>query len=137
MNEPIGRKRWAIAEGYLPGWSNGPEPEMKSHETACILNAGDADASVRITVFFADREPVGPFEVRVGARRTAHAPRSLRRAERPGADPARDAVRQRHRIRRADRGSAYPAGFAAGGERAALDHRLRGRGLMALLPRRS
>ncbi len=72
MNEPVGRKRWAIAEGYLPGWSNGPEPEMKSHETACILNAGDADAHVRITVFFADREPVGPFELRVGARRTRH-----------------------------------------------------------------
>ncbi len=68
----IGRRRWAIAEGYIPGWSHGPEPELLSHETACILNAGDRDAHVAISVFFADREPVGPYRVTVGARRTAH-----------------------------------------------------------------
>lgn len=68
----IGRKRWAIAEGYIPGWSHGPEPEMKSHETACLLNAGERDAQVRITVFFGDREPAGPYRVTVPARRTLH-----------------------------------------------------------------
>lgn len=72
MSEPIGRKRWAIAEGYVPGWSNGPEPELTSHETACILNAGDQDAQVAITVFFADREPAGPYRLTVPARRTQH-----------------------------------------------------------------
>jgi hypothetical protein len=70
--QPIGRKRWAIAEGWIPGWSNGPEPEMTSHETACILNAGDREARVEITVFFTDREPVGPYRVTVPARRTLH-----------------------------------------------------------------
>ena len=68
----IGRTRWAIAEGYLPTWSTGPAPELASHETACILNAGDEDADVAITVFFADRDPLGPYEVRVPARRTKH-----------------------------------------------------------------
>jgi hypothetical protein len=72
MTEPIGRRRWAIAEGYIPGWSHGPEPEMTSHETACILNVTDADAHVRITVFFTDREPAGPYRVTVPARRTTH-----------------------------------------------------------------
>jgi hypothetical protein len=72
MTEPIGRKRWAIAEGYIPGWSHGPEPQMTSHETACILNATDDDAHVEITVFFADREPAGPYRVTVKARRTKH-----------------------------------------------------------------
>jgi hypothetical protein len=43
-----------------------------SHETACVLNAGDRDAKVTITIFFADREPVGPYRVTVGARRTLH-----------------------------------------------------------------
>jgi hypothetical protein len=43
-----------------------------SHETACILNAGDEDAQVRITLFFADREPIGPYKVVVPARRTRH-----------------------------------------------------------------
>ena len=68
----IGARRWAIAEGYIPTWSNGPEPEMLSHETACILNAGDAPAHVEITVYFSDREPVGPYRVTVPPRRTRH-----------------------------------------------------------------
>lgn len=70
--EAIGRRRWAIAEGYIPAWSHGPAPEMTSHETACLLNAGDRDAHVAITVFFTDREPAGPYRVVVPARRTVH-----------------------------------------------------------------
>lgn len=69
---PIGRRRWAIAEGYIPAASTGPEPEMTSHETACILNAGDRTARIDLTLFFADREPVGPYRVEVPARRTLH-----------------------------------------------------------------
>ena len=72
MMEPLGRRRWAIAEGYIPSSSHGPEPQMTSHETACVLNANDQDAHLTITVFFADREPVGPHRVTVPARRTRH-----------------------------------------------------------------
>jgi hypothetical protein len=72
MPEGAGHRRWAIAEGYIPTWSNGPEPEMTSHETACILNTGDSDAHVSITVYFKDREPAGPYAVTVPARRTLH-----------------------------------------------------------------
>ena len=68
----IGRKRWAIAEGYIPGWSHGPEPQFTSHETFCILNTGNEDAEVQVTIFFSDREPVGPYRVTVPARRTKH-----------------------------------------------------------------
>ncbi len=71
--KPIGHRRWAIAEGYIPAESTGPEPQMLSHETVCILNAGDEDAHVEITIFYADREPVGPYRLTVGARRTVHA----------------------------------------------------------------
>lgn len=70
--EPIGRKRWAIAEGYIPSESSFSHRTLVSHETACILNAGDREARVRITVFFADREPVGPYQVTVAPRRTLH-----------------------------------------------------------------
>jgi hypothetical protein len=45
---------------------------MTSHETICILNVGPTPANVRITVFFAEREPVGPYEVTIPARRTRH-----------------------------------------------------------------
>ncbi len=68
----IGRVHWAIAEGYIPSQSSFSDPALISHETACILNAGDIAAQVRITVFFADREPVGPYRVTVAARRTLH-----------------------------------------------------------------
>ena len=68
----IGKKRWAIAEGYIPGWSHGPEPQFISHETVCILNATDRDAQVKITIYYSDREPAGPYRVKVPARRTRH-----------------------------------------------------------------
>jgi hypothetical protein len=72
MSAPIGRLRWAIAEGYIPAGSTGPAPEMTSHETVCVLNTADVDAHVRLTVFFADREPAGPYDLVVPARRTRH-----------------------------------------------------------------
>lgn len=72
MSRPIGRRRWAIAEGWIPSESTGPAPEMTSHETASLLNVSDADANVEITVFFADREPAGPYRITVAARRTLH-----------------------------------------------------------------
>ena len=68
----IGRRTWAIAEGYIPGWSHGPQPEMTSHETICILNAGQIEANVKITIYFSDRDPAGPYRVAVPARRTLH-----------------------------------------------------------------
>ena len=69
---PIGRRRWAIAEGYIPGWSNGPEPQFTSHESACLLNAGHEEAHVGITAYFENREPAGPYRITVLARRTLH-----------------------------------------------------------------
>ena len=72
MKNPIGVTRWAIAEGYIPESSHGPEPEMLSHETACLLNASERDAHVQITIYFPDREPAAPYRVTVPARRTKH-----------------------------------------------------------------
>lgn len=68
----IGAKRWAIAEGYIPSYSHGPEPQFTSHETVCILNAGDTEAAVEITIFYSDREPAGPYRLKVPPRRTRH-----------------------------------------------------------------
>ena len=68
----IGSRLWAIPEGMIPSWSNGPEPEMRSHETACILNASDKRANVRITVYFEDRDAAGPYSLAIEARRTKH-----------------------------------------------------------------
>ncbi len=68
----IGRKVWAIPEGYIPPTSHGPAPELTSHEAACLLNAGDRDAHIEITIFFEKDEPAGPYRVTVPARHTRH-----------------------------------------------------------------
>ena len=68
----VGKKIWAIAEGYIPSKSSSSDHDLISHEAACILNASDKEAEVAITLFFSDREPVGPYRVRVAARRTLH-----------------------------------------------------------------
>lgn len=68
----IGRTQWAIAEGYLPLDDPSKDRRLVSHETACILNASDRAANVRMTLYFADRDPVGPYHVTVPARRTVH-----------------------------------------------------------------
>jgi hypothetical protein len=59
--DAIGRKRWAIAEGFIPPYSmEGADRALISHEAACILNAN------------VDREPIGAFRIDVPARRTLH-----------------------------------------------------------------
>ena len=68
----IGQKLWAIAEGYIPSASTSSDPALISHEAACILNASDVDANVEITLYFTDREPVGPYRLTVPAQRTIH-----------------------------------------------------------------
>ena len=72
MSRTVGVKEWVIAEGYIPPESHGPQPQMTSHETVCLLNASDQDAHVEITIYYADREPVGPYRLTVPARRTRH-----------------------------------------------------------------
>jgi hypothetical protein len=72
LNQPIGHKIWAIPEGYIPGESTGPDPEFTSHETACILNTGEQEANIEITLYFTDKDPVGPYKVVVAPRRTIH-----------------------------------------------------------------
>ncbi len=68
----IGRKVWAIPEGYIPSQSTGTARTIISHEAMCFLNAAENDAHIRVTIFFAERDPVGPYQFTVAARRTKH-----------------------------------------------------------------
>lgn len=68
----LGRKRWVIAEGYLPAWSHGQQPQLESHETCCLLNTGETAVRVEITLYFEDRDPVGPYVLTLDGRRTKH-----------------------------------------------------------------
>ncbi|MDF2468315.1 MULTISPECIES: sensory rhodopsin transducer [Rhodococcus erythropolis group] len=71
-NDGLGARRWAIADGYIPPGSTGPEPDMTSHDSICMLNASDDFASVEVMVYFTDREPAGPFTLTVDPRRARH-----------------------------------------------------------------
>ena len=69
----IGRTCWAIPEGYIPSESvEQTDRQLVSHETACILNAGDADAHLEIMIYYEERDLAGPYHVLVPARRTQH-----------------------------------------------------------------
>lgn len=68
----LGKRNWAIAEGYIPKESTGKFPEFESHETVCILNPGKKDAHVEIMIYFSDKDPLGPFKETVAAQRTKH-----------------------------------------------------------------
>lgn len=72
MKNPIGRRQWAIAEGYIPPSSHGPAPTMTSHEAVCMLNTSELDAHVQIMIYFSDRDPAGPYRITIPALRTKH-----------------------------------------------------------------
>jgi hypothetical protein len=69
---PLGHKRWAIADGYIPGRGFGAAPALISHEALCFLNTGNEPAEVTLMVYFAERGPAGPYRFRVEACRTKH-----------------------------------------------------------------
>lgn len=68
----IGKKVWAIAEGYIPPESHGHIPEMESHETVCMLNSSSETAHVKLMIYFSDRDPLGPFKIDIPPMRTKH-----------------------------------------------------------------
>ena len=72
MRNRIGRLRWVIPEGYIPPSCHGHAPEFTSHEAFCVLNTNREDAHLAVTVFYADCDPVGPYQLTVPARRTRH-----------------------------------------------------------------
>src|SRR5437016_1485721 len=64
-----GKRHWFVPDAFLPEDSS---HGVVSHEAACLLNTGDREAQLRLTFFFEDRDPIGPVELRLGARRTWH-----------------------------------------------------------------
>jgi hypothetical protein len=68
----LGRHVWVMPDGHLPSGTEHFGRAKASHEALCILNTGDDDAHVELTLYFSDREPAGPYRLTVGARRTLH-----------------------------------------------------------------
>ena len=118
----IGHRRWAIAEGYIPGQSLSQSHALVSHETICLLNAGDNDAKVAVTLYFKDRDPVGPYNVTVGARRTLHL--RFNDLQDPAPVPRDTDFSSVIEFERADRRAAHAARFSPSQHRADVDGRL-------------
>jgi hypothetical protein len=72
MMRTIGAKVWAIPGGHVPLRSSGEEPRHTSRDELCVLNAGHADVSLQLTIYYEDREPVGPYPLKVPAQRVRH-----------------------------------------------------------------
>ena len=65
----MGRKVWMISAGHIPLHSTGREPENTSRDEFCFLNAGYREARVEVTLFYAERDPVGPYRLVIPPRR--------------------------------------------------------------------
>ena len=66
----IGKQEWLIPDMYYPEIT--ASQNYVSHESICVLNTGDADADIEITLYFENREPVALKPVSCAARRTHH-----------------------------------------------------------------
>jgi len=68
----IGHRIWAVAAGHIPPDGTGREPEWTSYDKICLLNAGDQDAHVVLTIFYSNKEPMRGYPLIVGGRRVRH-----------------------------------------------------------------
>lgn len=68
MSEP-GSKTWLVPDGFLSSKSSGLFP---SHEAVCVLNLGQTDAVLNLTLFFEDKPEQGGFTASCPARRSSH-----------------------------------------------------------------
>ncbi|MDO5670223.1 MAG: sensory rhodopsin transducer [Corynebacterium sp.] len=72
MTAIMGRTQWAFAAGHMPDGSTGREPEFTSRDELCLLNTSTQEACAEVTVFHADKDPVGPYRIEVAAQRVRH-----------------------------------------------------------------
>lgn len=72
MSESLGSRVWAFPGGHIPDRSTGEEPEFTSRDELCLLNTGENDADVEMTIHHVDGDPVGPYPLTVQAGRVRH-----------------------------------------------------------------
>lgn len=68
----LGSKVWAIPAGHIPPHSTGHEPTFTSRDELHILNTTHEQANLEITIFYSNRDPIGPYAVEVEPRRVRH-----------------------------------------------------------------
>lgn len=68
----LGSLAWVVGDGYIPPSSTGPAPDFVSHDSICMVNTSGTAALVSVWICFTDRDPAGPFTIRIGSRRAFH-----------------------------------------------------------------
>ena len=69
-NKALGSRIWLIPDCYYPSTSS--PGHYVSHEAICVLNVGDKDAHLKLTLYFEDRDPIRSFKAVCKAGRTNH-----------------------------------------------------------------
>jgi hypothetical protein len=67
-----GHRLWAIPGGHIPLGVTGDEPGATSRDEICVLNMNVRAAALKIQVYHADRDPVGPYRLEVEGKRVLH-----------------------------------------------------------------
>ena len=68
-SEKAGGKIWIVPDCFLPVQSTG---DLKSHESTCVLNISKKPATLKLTAYFENREPMEGFQATCSPRRTNH-----------------------------------------------------------------
>jgi len=64
----LGKKTWVFADGDLPPHPEGMG-EPKAHEALMVVNNGNKDAKITLTILFEDKEPKTDIHLTVPAKR--------------------------------------------------------------------
>lgn len=67
--QTVGAKLWLIPDCYLPAESTGG---MESHESTCVLNLSSRPATITLTAYFEDRQPLKGLRATCPPQRTVH-----------------------------------------------------------------
>lgn len=71
--QSLGKTVWLIPDCFWPVADPAQNAQpYQSHESLCVLNTGDGEAHLNVTLYFEDEEPWENFTAVCPARRTAH-----------------------------------------------------------------
>lgn len=65
----IGKTLWIVPGGHIPLQSTGHEPEFTSNDKISLLNTNLQETEVKITIYYDDEDPVGPYTCKVAGQR--------------------------------------------------------------------
>lgn len=68
-DKPHGHRVWFFPDGDLPPAGDPQRDAMHGHESLILFNPNDSDATVRLTVYYEDRDPDTLTPINVAAQR--------------------------------------------------------------------